>query len=373
MIKHIFSMCFCLDLIQIPCSVALWSLNIDLFCVGSHNSHMSADFDRRHMMLGSSAWATGLGVGANVLTPNTSHAGLFGKSPSAFDTIMRASTGAVPANFSDFAVQSPEGNTCTARLAFPMVLSKKLPVLIFCPDEGANAVHYDRLTGALAAQNFFVVAIDRRPVSIQPSRATLAPQQVSDQNLRRFAEARFLLDTIDAAAAALGPKADLVDTSRVGAIGHGDGAWIAAGLGGWDSSGAASTRTRDGRVYAVLGLLPSRSTTATNVAAQRSPDGVSGMFVGGLAQMPVPERGSGLLGLGLPYQSTTFGGLIGTPITTQSRRVPAEPQALAAAVASAVLFFDWALRGDGQQKKELMALDGRRVDGLTAPLQLRKA
>jgi hypothetical protein len=229
------------------------------------------------------------------------------------------------------------------------------------------------VTGALAAQGYFVLTIDRRAVSIQASRAFLTPQQQGEQKLRRFAEARFLLDTIDAAAAALGPKADMVDTSRVGTIGHGEGAWMAVGLGGWDSNGAASTRTRDGRVYAVVGLLPSRSVSPASVAAQRSPDGVSGMFIGDLAQMTPPERGSGLLGLSLPTRSNTFGGLIGQPPTSTSRRLAAEPQALAAAVASMVLFFDWTLRGDSRQKKELMALDGRVVTGLTAPLQLRKA
>lgn len=290
-----------------------------------------------------------------------------------FNAIIQASTGAVAASFSDFAVQSPEGNTCTARLAYPIVLNKKLPVLVFCPDESTQAHHYDQLTGALAAQGFFVMAIDRRPTSAPAARQFLTPEQQEEERLRRFAEARFLLDTIDAAAAALGPNAELVDTSRVGAIGHGDGAWLAAGLGGWDQNGAASTRTRDGRIYAVFGLAPKRMIAANTPPAQRSPDGVSGMFAGILAEMPTPARDSGLLGLGLPIRSNTFGGLIGAPTPNSSRRSAAEPQALAAAVASATLFFDWTLRGNSASKRDLMALDGRQVEGLSAPLSLRKA
>jgi hypothetical protein len=290
-----------------------------------------------------------------------------------FNEIMASSTGAVAATFSDFAVQSPEGNTCTARLAYPMVLGRKLPVLVFCPDEGAQANQYDLLTGALAAQGFFVMAIDRRPTSAPAARQFLTPDQQAEERLRRFAESRFLLDTIDAAAAALGPNAELVDTSRVGAIGHGDGAWVAAGLGGWDQNGAPSTRTRDGRIFAVYGLTPKRMPAAGSTPAQRSPDGVSGMFAGILADMPTPARESGLLGLALPIRTNTFGGLIGAVAPNQARRLTAEPQALAAAIASAVLFFDWTLRGNNKSKRELMALDGRQVQGLTAPLQLRKA
>jgi hypothetical protein len=286
---------------------------------------------------------------------------------------MASSTGAVAASFSDFAVQSPEGNTCTARLAYPLVLERKLPVLVFCPDEGTQANHYDVLTGALAAQGFFVMAIDRRPTSAPAARPFLTAEQQSEERLRRFAESRFLLDTIDAAAAALGANAELVDTSRVGAIGHGDGAWVAAGLGGWDQNGAPSTRTRDGRIYAVYGLTPKRITAATATPAQRSPDGVSGMFAGNLSEMPTPARDSGLLGLALPIQSNTFGGLIGATGPSASRRLAAEPQALSAAIASAVLFFDWTLRGNDKSKRELLALDGRQVDGLATPLQLRKA
>ena len=291
-----------------------------------------------------------------------------------FSRISRASTGAMSASFSDYAVQSPEGQTCSARLTYPLIITKKLPVLIFCPDEGARASQYDLLTAALAAQNYFILTIDRRSMNGSAAQSFMTPDQRNDHNLRRVAEARFMLDTIDAAAAVLGTNAQMVDGSRVGAIGHGDGAWIAAGLGGWDSSGAANTRTRDGRIYAIFGLAPS-VVGATNrvVPAQRSPDGVSGMFAGVLAQMPLPARDSGILGLGLPIQSNSFGGLIGQISPTEARRLTAEPDALAAAIASAVLFFDWTLRGDSGRKKELFALDGRFVTGLSAPLTLKKA
>ena len=97
------------------------------------------------------------------------------------------------------------------------------------------------------------------------------------------------------------------------------------------------------------------------------------MFIGDLAQMPTPARDSGLLGLGLSVNSPTFGGLIGAPNAAQTRRIAAEPQALAASVASSILFFNWTLRGNKDHKKELMALDGHRAEGLSVPLQLRKA
>jgi hypothetical protein len=335
---------------------------------------MNRHVDRRHLLQGSVAGAAALASLAGFSAPTPSRAaGLFGGSDDSFDALVAASKGAVAATFSDFAVQSPEGNTCTARLAYPLVLNKKLPVLVFCPDESTSASHYDTVTGALAAQDYFVLTIDRRSAGAIGLRSFQTSDQHNEARLRRFAEARFLLDTIDAAAAALGPRADLVDTSRVGAMGHGEGAWIAAGLGGWDSNGSPSTRTRDGRVYAVIGLLPARTISPNAVPAQRSPDGVSGMFIGNLAQMPVPARGSGLLGLGLPYRSNTFGGLIGNPAAPESRRATAEHDALAAAIAASTLFLNWVLKGEDDDKKVLMALDGHRVTGLTTPLQLRKA
>jgi dienelactone hydrolase len=335
---------------------------------------MLEKIDRRQVLCGGAGWAVSFGVPIQILSTSSAQANPFRRGPNAFEAIFRNSQGAVAAGFSDFVVQSPEGNTCAARLAYPLVADKKLPILLFCPDDGTNAHHYDQITGPLAAQGYFVMAVDRRQSNNGTARSALTNQQQNEQRLRRFAEARFLLDTIDAAAAVLGVKADLVDTARVGAIGHGDGAWIAAGLGGWDRNGAASTATRDGRIFAVVGLLPSLPTTPSRVAAQRSPDGVSGMFIGDLGSLPTPARGSGLLGLGLEVKSPSFGGLIGSGSTIGSRRLGApEPQALAAAIAGSVLFFDWTLRGAGDRKKDLMTLDGRRVEGLQTPLQLRKA
>lgn len=333
---------------------------------------MSLRINRRHLLT-TSFGAAFSASGASALSSFWASNAHAASNNDRFSSIFQASTGAVAANFNDFAVQSPEGNTCTARLAYPMVVNRRLPVLVFSPDEGALANQYDLVTGALAAQGFFVMAVDRRTAGTTNARRFLTPDQQEEERLRRFAETRFLLDTIDAAAAALGPNAEMVDTSRVGAIGHGDGAWLAAGLGGWDQNGAPNTRTRDGRIYAVFGLTPKRIAAASAPPAARSPEGVSGMFAGILSEMPVPARDSGLLGLALPIRSNTFGGLIGAAPPNTTRRLAAEPQALAAAMASAVLFFEWTLRGSNGAKRELMALNGRQVSGLSAPLQLRKA
>jgi dienelactone hydrolase len=334
---------------------------------------MTVRIDRREMVTSGSAWAIATGLAVHVSSASAAQAAAKKTRSDSFDNIVRASSGAVAALFSDFAVQSPEGRTCTARLAYPIVVRERLPVLVFCPDEGASANQYDQVTGALAASGFFVMAIDRRAADSRTSRTFQTPEQQGEEQLRRFAEARFLLDTIDAAAAALGGNADKLDSTRVGTIGHGQGVLIAVGLGGWDSRGAPTTRTRDGRVQAVVGLFPSLPVSPESVAAKRSPDGVSGMFIGDLAQMPPPSKGSGLLGLGMPAQSSTFGGLIGAPPSSRAARMAPEPLALAASVASMVLFFGWTLRGDNNQKRVLLALDGRRVEGLSAPLQLRKA
>jgi hypothetical protein len=341
---------------------------------------MMTKLNKRDVLVAAGASIGGFGLACGFLGSGSAHAasqggilGMGGRDGDDFSRIVRASSGAASAMFSDYAVQSPEGQTCSARLTYPVSISKKLPVLIFFPDEGARAGQYDLLTAALAAQDYFVISIDRRPTNAPAARNFLTTEQQSDASLRRFAEARFLLDTIDAAAAVLGANAQMVDASRIGAFGHGDGAWVAAGLGGWDNNGGANTRTRDGRVYAIFGLTPTRTAPNRSVPAQRSPDGVSGMFAGILDQMPVPAKDSGLLGLGLPLRSNSFGGLIGQVSAAEARRLTPERQTLAAAIASSVLFFDWTLRSDNDSKRELMALDGRMVDGLNMPLALRKA
>lgn len=313
------------------------------------------------------------GMGANIALTRQAEAQRPRPRGDRFDALCRASTGAIAARFSNFAVPTPEGNTCSARIAFPMALNRRLPVIVFCPAEGSAAIHYDQFTGALAAQDFFILTIDRSSQNTAPSRVVLSQGEQAEQRLRRSAEVRFMLDTIDAAAATLGPKEALIDASRIGAIGHRDGAWIAAGLGGWDANGAASTATRDGRIQAIIGLLPSQTPQLTAAAAQRNPDGVSGMFIGDLAQMTPPAAGSGLLAFGLPVQSNSFGDLIGKPEPGAQRRARIEPQALAAAIAGAVLFLDWTLRGDSRSKKDLLSLNGRYVEGLPAPIQMRRA
>lgn len=344
---------------------------------------MQAKLNRRTLLHSGLAGGMGFGLLSQILVPTPAHARKWfaPRGAGRFDRLMATTTGAVPAGLSDFAFRLPDGTPAQARLAYPLVVTKRLKVLLFCADLGARASQYDGLIGALAAHNFFVLALDGPPIR-DMSKAAGASRAGAKANMARaddpvapefLAKARFLLDLVDSAAAALGENAKMVDTERMGAMGHGDGAWMAAALGGWDRNGAASTLSRDGRIHSVLGLNPARSTSPQSQAAQRSPDGVSGMFVGNLAQMPVPARKSGLIGLGLPQVSHSFGGLIGPMEPRNARRTEPQSQALAAATASSILYFDWTLRSDLSSKVELLGLNGRQVAGLSAPLTLRRA
>ncbi|MEN9874734.1 MAG: hypothetical protein RL186_1631, partial [Pseudomonadota bacterium] len=243
---------------------------------------MQAKINRRTLVQSSLASAMGYGVLGQTLTPTPALARNWftPRGAGRFERLLATTTGAVPAGMSDFAFRLPDATPGIARLAYPLVVTKRLKVLLFCADMGARASQYDSLIGALAAHNFFVLALDGPPIgevsSAGPAgtvgtaekakkaattsrarrtrRARTTASAVPEVNQARVGEppatdfvakARFLLDLVDSAAAVLGDNAKKVDTDRMGAIGHGDGAWMAAALGGWDRNGAPSTISRD--------------------------------------------------------------------------------------------------------------------------------
>jgi dienelactone hydrolase len=292
-----------------------------------------------------------------------------------FEIVYEASTGAVAARTRDFSIRAPDGNLCQARIAYPVTSYDRMPLVIFCPDAGCKGAMYDLLIGALAASGYFVIALDDpRAISLKAGDGTTLlsiSQQVSRQSL---AEARFLIDMAGEAAQVLGLRADRVDASRVGVVGHGEGAWMALSLAGWGPSNSNVSTARDGRVLAAFVLSPSPLEANVRIVNGFPDGGALALLAGQQGALPPALPGSGLIALKLPMRSGNFGGLIGNPGTTQRSgpRPATEPRPLAAAVAAASIFFDWGLKRQGDRKRTLLGLDGRFVEGLSQPLYLNR-
>ena len=192
-----------------------------------------------------------------------------------FLTVYEASTGVVAARCTDFSIITPDGSQRGARMAYPLTLYDRLPLIIFCPDTGCRGVQYDPFIAALAASGYFVLAID------DPRAADPSTQSQASAAKLRLAEARFFIDQIEVAAKILGSRAPRVSASRVGVAGHGEGAWMALGLAGWGASTEEIAQARDGRVMAAFALAPSPiEATARVVNGAGNNDGTLALMAG---------------------------------------------------------------------------------------------
>jgi hypothetical protein len=287
-----------------------------------------------------------------------------------FQTVYEASTGVVAARCTDFSIVTPEGSRRGARIAYPLMLYDRLPLIVFCPDAGSIGANYDPFIAALAASGYFVLAID------DPRATGSSTQSIANPAKLRLAEARFFIDQVAEAAKVLGGRASRVSAARVGVAGHGEGAWMALSLAGWGSSTEEIAQARDGRVMAAFGLAPSPiDTTARVVDGAGNNGGTLALMAGHTVSLPTPLPGSGILSLELPNKTPNFGGLIGRVSRPDGRKAAAaiEPAALAASVAAAAIFFDWGVKRQNDRKRTLLGLDGRVVDGLSAPLRIGRA
>jgi len=293
-----------------------------------------------------------------------------------FEVVYEASTGVVAARTRDFSIRAPDGNLCQARIAYPVTVFDRMPLIIFCPDAGCKGAMYDPLIGALAASGYFVIALDDpRAVSLKANDGATLVANAPELRRPSPAEARFLIDMASEAAQVLGPRANRVDSSRVGVAGHGEGAWMALSLAGWGSSNSEGATARDGRVLAAFVLSPSPLEDNARVVNGVPDGGALALLAGQQGTLPPALPGSGLIALNLPIRTGNFGGLIGNPSVNRKSgpRPVLEPKPLAAAVAAASIFFDWGLKRQSDRKRTLLGLDGRVVDGLSQPLRLNRA
>ena len=292
-----------------------------------------------------------------------------------FEIVYEASTGVVAARTRDFSIRAPDGNMCQARIAYPVTVFDRMPLIIFCPDAGCKGAMYDPFIGALAASGYFVIALDDpRAVRLKAGEGATLVANAPEMRRPNPAEARFLIDMASEAAQVLGPRANRMDASRVGVAGHGEGAWMALSLAGWGSSNSDSSAARDGRVMAAFALSPSPLEENARIVNGVPDGGALALLAGQRGSLPRALPGSGLIALNLPLRSSNFGGLIGNSSANRKggQRPVLEPRPLAAAVAAASIFFDWGLKRQSDRKRTLLGLDGRVVEGLNQPLFIHR-
>lgn len=342
---------------------------------------------RRRDMIWSGVYAAGL----SVLGPSSAFAQSKGKPTGvergfnpmtwlnrgrdSFEIVYEASTGVVAARTRDFSIRAPDGNVCQARIAYPVTVFDRMPLIIFCPDAGCKGAMYDPLIGALAASGYFVIALDDpRAVRLKAGDGANLVANAREMRSPNPAEARFLIDMASEAAQVLGPRANRMDATRVGVAGHGEGAWMALSLAGWGSSNSDVASARDGRVLAAFVLSPSPLEDNARIVNSVPDGGALALLAGQQGSLPPALPGSGLIALNLPIRSSNFGGLIGNPSANRKTgpRPALEPRPLAAAVAAASIFFDWGLKRQSDRKRTLLGLDGRVVEGLSQPLHLHR-
>ena len=342
---------------------------------------------RRRDMIWSGVYAAGL----SVLGPSSAFAQSKGKPTGvergfnpmtwlnrgrdSFEIVYEASTGVVAARTRDFSIRAPDGNVCQARIAYPVTVFERMPLIIFCPDAGCKGAMYDPLIGALAASGYFVIALDDpRAVRLKAGDGANLVANAREMRSPNPAEARFLIDMASEVAQVLGPRANRMDATRVGVAGHGEGAWMALSLAGWGSSNSDVASARDGRVLAAFVLSPSPLEDNARIVNSVPDGGALALLAGQQGSLPPALPGSGLIALNLPIRSSNFGGLIGNPSANRKTgpRPALEPRPLAAAVAAASIFFDWGLKRQSDRKRTLLGLDGRVVEGLSQPLHLHR-
>jgi dienelactone hydrolase len=342
---------------------------------------------RRRDLIWSGVWATGLstlGTGSAFAQsrdkPIRAERGFnpmswLNRGRDSFETVYEASTGVVAARTRDFSIRAPDGNVCQARIAYPVTVFDRMPLIIFCPDAGCRGVMYDPFIGALAASGYFVIALDDpRAASLKAGDGATLVANAAEMRGPSAAEARFIIDMASEAAQVLGSRANRVDATRVGVAGHGEGAWMALSLAGWGSSNSDSATARDGRVMAAFVLSPSSLEENARIVNGVPDGGALALLAGQQGSLPPALPGSGLIALNLPTRSSNFGGLIGNPSANRKAgpRPALEPRPLAAAVAAASIFFDWGLKRQSDRKRTLLGLDGRVVEGLSQPLHLHR-
>lgn len=255
-----------------------------------------------------------------------------------------------------------DGKNIDVRVAAPAIAeNERLPIIAAVTDTDITA-NYDLVSGSVAQAGYLVLTIS------MPEIGRVGSQEIV--NARRAQYLRFMLDKIPDILNEYGISKNKVAADKIGVAGYGDGAWTALELIGWGRGLKPSSSLADGRVLGSFALMPTPAPRAPETADTKGIIYGRGMIAGNIDSLPIPPKNSGLLGLGLPKSSKGFGGLLGH---TRGKKEKAEREILAASCASACLFFDWALKNEGDKLEALAKLEGREIPNIHQPMKLVRA
>ncbi len=275
------------------------------------------------------------------------------------------------AKFADITLPAPDGFPITVRVASPAVAGMKMPIIVCCPDLYDDAINYDVLSGGLASRGYIVLTI-----SASGGGNLRGEAAANRKSARRAQQISYALDNLPKILSVLGRDAQMVDTSKIGTIGHYDGAWTSLGLVGWGPNFTPSSAIADGRITASFALAPSQIAKHNRPQTRSTARVIYGrtMIAADAESMPQIPSGSGVLGINLPPVSSGFGGMLGTRQTNiRGRTHRPQREALAAACAAAALFFDWSLKGEKAKLDILLACNGRVLGDMAFPFSIFRA
>lgn|GEM_PF-2914057 len=272
-----------------------------------------------------------------------------------------ASMGVNMAQFVDTHIIAIDGIVLKLRIAFPVQSRGRWPIIVFCPDLGTRPEGYDKLTGAIAGAGYLVITISPQ---MAPSRNNV--EAVLRRNTLRAQYTRFVLDRKIEVLRALGDDDTNIDFNSIGAIGHGDGAWTTMELIGWGRGYDRSLDMADARIQAAIAITPSivanRSAAANDVSPAIYGRGMTISSYDGITKLP---HETGLMGLGLPLSSPSFGGLLpSSQAISTTRGDTYGKETLAAGIATSLMFLDWCLKNQRDRIEELNQLNGRDIPGI---------
>jgi len=260
------------------------------------------------------------------------------------------------------------------RMAYPLVSDGRWPIIICSVDDNADPISYDLMVGTMAAKGYFVILVMPSDVMHPNSKASKITN-----NTRRAQQVRFTLDKIIEVTSILGDVQKRIDFDTIGIAGHGEGAWTALELIGWNRMLLPNSDLADGRIRGAYSLMPTpvSSDDENNTNQRRQIIYGRTMIAGDLDSFPDPPTGSGVIGLDLPSKSSGFGGLLGRirGKKREDKKHDEQPQReiLATACVAAGYFFDWSLKGKKDKFNEILSMNGKEIPSVGKKIRVVRA
>lgn len=300
--------------------------------------------------------------------------GFFGSNKDSFKDAFDACMGVPMAQFVNTKLRAFDKSEIDIRMAYPLVSDGRWPIIICSVDDNADPISYDLMVGTMAAKGYFVILVMPSDVTPPNSKASKITN-----NTRRAQQVRFTLDKIIEVTSILGDVQKRIDFDTIGIAGHGEGAWTALELIGWNRMLLPNSDLADGRIRGAYSLMPTPVSLDDENNTNQRRQIIYGrtMIAGDLDSFPDPPTGSGVIGLDLPSKSSGFGGLLGR-IRGKKREdkkhdEPPQREILATACVAAGYFFDWSLKGKKDKFNEILSMNGKEIPSVGKKIRVVRA